>query len=79
MQDIKPIPFFSDDIQVVPHTTSSDLGAQIGKPISVAEFSKITGKPVSLYETASGEFYLKCGQYPNITFVEGPERVAQAA
>ena len=76
MRDITPIPFFTDDIAINPHTTSTDMESHIGGSISVREFSEIVGQPVALGKTPNGELYMACGRYPNISFVEGPESVA---
>lgn len=81
MKNLTPIPFFTDDIEITPHTTSADLGDAIGKPMTIREFAETAGQPVSLGQTETGELYAATGRYPNITFIEGPETIrgAQAA
>lgn len=71
--DMKPVPFFTDDIEIAAH--SATHAADIGQPISVADFAN--GEPVSLYRLDNGE--LRCERRPAgpsaqcPVFIEGPE------
>jgi len=74
-----PIPFFTDDIEIVAHTTSADLGDAIGKPMTIREFGERVKAPVYLGTTPDGELYAAAGRYPNIQFLHGPENIQAAA
>ena len=66
---MKPVPFFTDDIAIVPHTATN--AAQIGKPITLSAFA--AGRPVSLYQVESGELLARLADH---TFIQGPEKAA---
>lgn len=69
---MKAIPFFTDDIAIIPH--SATLAEHLGKPITIREFAG--GRPVSLYELENGELRAVVrmpGQGGMDDFVEGPE------
>jgi len=74
-----PIPFFTDDIAIVAHTTSSDMSDAIGKPMTIREFGERVNGPVYLGTTDNGELYAAAGRYPNIQFLQGPENIQAAA
>jgi hypothetical protein len=82
---MKPIPFFTDDISIVPHTVSADLGHLIGKRVTLAQFQKEVGATaLSLYELPNGELYAAAKRNPadgfQPFFLEGSSSVhAQAA
>lgn len=73
MVEQTPIPFFTDDIQITAHTTSTSMKDAIGRPMSVREFAERVEAPVSLGQTPEGDLYLATGRYPNIQFIQGPE------
>lgn len=75
MKNLTPIAFFTDDIEITPHSASADLGKAIGKPMTIREFAETVGQPVSLGKTDNGELYAAAGRYPNIVFIEGPETI----
>jgi hypothetical protein len=75
MSNYTTIPFFSDDIAIVPHSTSSNVGKLIGTRVTVRKFAEIVGEPVTLGQVDNGELYLASGRYPNISFIEGPELI----
>jgi hypothetical protein len=73
---MKAIPFFSDDVTVIPHSASSELADTLESPITIAEFTRRTGNhPVSLFETESGELYVASrpreSRDGRIPFIEG--------
>jgi hypothetical protein len=78
MVEQTPIPFFTDDIQITAHTTSTSMKDAIGRPMSVREFAERVEAPVSLGKTPEGDLYLATGRYPNIQWVQGPEFLAAA-
>lgn len=64
------IPFFSDEIIIVPHTAS--LAKHIGVPVSIRGFSK--GRPCSLEQVQeTGEYIVRL---QNGDFMHGPEHEA---
>ncbi|WP_273208779.1 hypothetical protein [Marinobacter subterrani] len=73
---LKPVPFFTDDITLIPHTLSSELADTIEKPLTVAEFVQRTGaQRVSLYTTSDFELVIRT-RLPNgqEVFAQGPEK-----
>ena len=68
------VPFYTDDIRISPHTASAP---DLLRPMTLRELSKIVGGPISLYQLDNGDFYARGGQYPNITYIEGPEITEQ--
>lgn len=72
---LTPIPFFSDDITLVPHSISSELADRLERPLTVHDFVTATGAiSVSLYTTEDYELvirtYLPDGRE---VFAQGPE------
>lgn len=63
---MKAVPFFTDDIKIIPH--SATHSAHLARPVSIAEFSQ--GLRVSLYEQENGELYAR---RQDGWFIEGPE------
>tara|TARA_B100002049_G_scaffold93692_1_gene69264 strand:- start:183 stop:398 length:216 start_codon:yes stop_codon:yes gene_type:complete len=69
---MKPIKFFTDDIEIVPHSATD--AAHLNRRVSINEFAQ--GHPVALYETDDGELlcqrrpFGKHEQCP--AFIEGP-------
>lgn len=63
---MKAVPFFTDDIKIIPHTATHR--AHLDRPVSIAEFSQ--GLRVSLYEQQNGDLLARM---PNGVFIEGPE------
>lgn len=64
---MKPILFFSDEIEVIPHSATHK--EHLGKRVSIRELAQ--GRPVSLYELENGDLrarVYRCGE-----FIEGPE------
>lgn len=74
-----PIPFFTDDIAIVAHTTSNEMSDAIGRPMTIREFAERVNGPVYLGTADNGELYAASGRYPNIQFLHGPEQVPAAA
>lgn len=64
---MKMIPFFVDEIVIIPHTVSPEAKELLSRPVSIAEFAN--GEPVSLYELDNGD--LRCVK--GSQFIEGPE------
>lgn len=72
---LTPVPFFTDDITLRPHSLSSELADSIEVPMSIGEFIKKTGaQRVSLYENSDRELYLR-SFLPDgrEVFAQGPE------
>jgi hypothetical protein len=75
---LKPIAFFSDEIEIEPH--SATHADHVGRRVSIREFAK--GRPCSLSEVVeTGELRaVICSQHGNGRFsstgefMEGPER-----
>ncbi|ARM86177.1 hypothetical protein [Marinobacter salarius] len=77
---MKSVPFFSDDITIVPHSASPSFRDEVAraKPITVKEFTKATGQPVSLYEMDNGDLLLQSTprlSHQTPVFIEGVEAV----
>lgn len=75
---MKAIPFFTDDITITAHSTSSELAHLIGKPTTLAEFQAATNaKSLALYELPNGELYAVAKHTPTAGhqpfFIEGPD------
>lgn len=72
------VPFFSDDITVVPHSLSSELADLIDKPVSIEDFARATrATGVSLYRTDAGELHVAATTPAGRLFMEGPEDADQ--
>ena len=64
-----PITFFSDTIEIVPHTCTH--AEHIDRPVSIAEFAD--GRPVSLSVCdETGEYFCEVAG-DSFDFMEGPE------
>lgn len=64
---LRAVPFFVDEIAIVPHSASNPK--YLGCKVSIREFSR--GKPVSLYDIeGTNEYLIKLSDG---TFIEGPE------
>lgn len=73
---LHPVPFFTDDIALRPHSLSSELADALGRPLSIGEFCQRTGaKRVSLYSTPDQELVVRTilpdGRE---LFAQGPEQ-----
>lgn len=64
---MQPIPFFSDDIEILPHSATHKK--HIGKRVSIRDMAG--GRPVSLYELENGDLLVRVEG----DFIEGPEAV----
>lgn len=63
------IPFFSDEITIIPHTAT--YKSMLNRPVSIREFA--AGMRVKLYkDDDSGEYVVQTKGYP-VVFIEGPE------
>ena len=77
--DLKSIPFFTDDITLVPHSATE--ARHIGRPVTIREFCTrgATQLPCSLYENEdNGELRVELGRLDSMgcapaPFIEGPE------
>lgn len=66
---MKPVSFFSDDIEILPHSATHK--EHVSKRVSIRNFA--AGRPVSLYEMDNGN--LRAVVYGSGDFIEGPEVV----
>ncbi|KXS54992.1 MAG: hypothetical protein AWU57_588 [Marinobacter sp. T13-3] len=78
---MKRVPFFTDDITVVPHTVSSELAHLIGKPVTLKRIQEEVGaQGIGLYELPGGDLHVTVrpagtAQCEQPLFVEGPEAI----
>lgn len=73
---LKPIPFFTDSITLIPHSLSSELADNIEKPMTVAQFVERTGaERVGLFATSDHELLIRT-RLPDgrELFAQGPEQ-----
>lgn len=73
---LTPVPFFTDNITLVPHTLSTELADVLDKPLTVEEFCRRTGTTrVSLFSTDAHELVIRT-ELPDgrQVFAQGPEQ-----
>ncbi|EAZ97464.1 hypothetical protein [Marinobacter sp. ELB17] len=57
---LTPIPFFTDDITLVPHSVSTGLSDKLSKPLTVSDFVTATGaQRVGLFNTDDHELLIQ--------------------
>lgn len=76
--NLKSIPFFSDDIAIMPHSTSPEFKSALvsASPITVGDVARRFGQPIALYESSAGELRLEVKPrhaQGHPIFIEGPE------
>lgn len=78
---MKAIPFFTEDITLVPHSASTELAHLIGQPVTLRQLQQEIEnageniKGVSLYDAGNGELRAAASSVRRYTpiFIEGPE------
>jgi len=57
---LTPIPFFTDDITLIPHSVSTELADKVSKPLTVSDFVTATGAlHVGLFNTSDHELLIQ--------------------
>lgn len=55
-----PVPFFTDNITMRPHSLSNELADKLEKPLTVGEFIQLTGaQRVGLFTTSNYELRIR--------------------